>query len=75
VTVYGSKGTIEIGWRTSRVKLGTSEWTPLGGSYDKIDAHRRMLSSFVDTCTNGGTPWISTVECLRTVAAVEAAYR
>ncbi len=75
VTVYGSKGTIEIGWRNSRVKLGASDWQPLGGAYDKIDAHRRMLSCFVETCTGGGTPWISTVECLRTVAAVEAAYR
>jgi hypothetical protein len=57
------------------VKLGTNDWQPIGGAYDKVDAHRRMLSCFVETCTGVGTPWISTVECLRTVAAVEAAYR
>jgi predicted dehydrogenase len=75
VTVYGAKGTIEIGWRSSRVKVGTGDWEPLGGAYDKIDAHRRMLTCFVDACSGKETAWISTVECLRTVAAVEAAYR
>jgi hypothetical protein len=36
-----------------------------------------MLTSFTQTCESNGAkePWISTVECLRTVAAVEAAYR
>lgn len=75
VAVYGSKGVIEVGWRTSRVKYGNQDWESLGGSYDKIDAHRRMLTCFVESCEGTGTPWISTVECLRTVAAVEAAYR
>ena len=75
VAIYGSKGTIEVGWRTSRVKVGTADWEPIGGPYDKIDAHRRMLTSFVEACSGTGSPWISTVECLRTVAAVGAAYR
>jgi len=77
VTVYGSRGTIEIGWRTTRVKFVSKDWIELGGPYDKIDAHRRMLTAFVTAAiSNGGmAPWISTVECLRTVAAVEAAYR
>lgn len=75
VTIYGSKGTIEVGWRTSRVKTNGGDWEPIGGAYDKIDAHRRMLTSFVQSCSGAGVPWISTVECLRTVAAVEAAYR
>ncbi len=75
VTIYGSKGTIEVGWRGSRVKIGTGDWRPFGTAYDKIDAHRRMLTTFVQACSGAGKPWISTVECLRTVAAVEAAYR
>jgi predicted dehydrogenase len=75
VTIYGSKGTIEVGWRASRIKVGSADWEPFGGPYDKIDAHRRMLTSFVQACSGAGTPWISTVECLRTVAAVGAAYR
>jgi predicted dehydrogenase len=77
VTVHGSKGTIEVGWRTSRMKLRGEDWVEIGGPYDKIDAHRRMITAFVETAATGGAsaPWITTVECLRTVAAVAAAYR
>ena len=77
VKVHGSLGTIEVGWRETRVKYLGSDWQKIGGAYDKIDAHRRMQTCFVEaTQSNGATPaWISEVECLRTVAAVEAAYR
>ena len=77
VTVHGSRGTIEVGWRTTRVKLAGKDWVEVGGAYDKIDAHRRMLTAFVEAASSNGAtaPWISTVECLRTVAAVETAYR
>jgi len=75
VTIYGSKGTIEVGWRNTRIKIGNADWEGFGSNYDKIDAHRRMLSCFVEACSGNAVPWISTVECLRTVAAVEAAYR
>ncbi|MCC6766459.1 MAG: Gfo/Idh/MocA family oxidoreductase [Deltaproteobacteria bacterium] len=77
VNVHGSLGTIEVGWQETRVKYLGKDWETIGGSYDKIDAHRRMQTCFVETSQSGGAtpPWISTVECLRTVAAVEAAYR
>ena len=77
VTVHGSRGTIEVGWRTTRAKLAGKDWVELGGAYDKIDAHRRMQKAFIEAASSNGAtaPWISTVECLRTVAAVEAAYR
>ncbi|HEY2386241.1 MAG TPA: Gfo/Idh/MocA family oxidoreductase [Candidatus Binatia bacterium] len=75
VTIYGSKGTIEVGWRNTRMKIGNADWEGFGANYDKIDAHRRMLTCFVEACSGNAAPWISTVECLRTVAAVEAAYR
>jgi predicted dehydrogenase len=81
VKVHGSRGTIEVGWQETRLKLLGKDWERIGGAYDKIDAHRRMMIAFKEACTINGDgappkpPWISTVECLRTVAAVEAAYR
>ena len=77
VMVHGSKGTVEVGWQETRVKYLGQDWETIGGPYDKIDAHRRMQTCFVETSKSSGAtePWISTVECLRTVAAVEAAYR
>ena len=46
----------------------------IGTGYDKAEAHRRMLASFQGLVAGDTPPWISAGECLRTVAAVEAAY-
>jgi hypothetical protein len=47
----------------------------VGGAYNRDAAHQRMKQSFTEVVSGAREPWISTVECLRTVAAVEAAYR
>jgi predicted dehydrogenase len=75
VTVYGSKGTIEVGWRGSRVRPAGGPDQLIGQGYDKHEAHRLMLTAFRDLVAGEARPWITPGECLRTVAAVEAAYR
>ncbi len=78
LTVQGSEGIIEVGWATARFKRDNGEWQPLnGGRYDKIGSHSRMFGSFVDVISSpeSAAPWISSVEALRTVAAVDAAYK
>jgi predicted dehydrogenase len=75
LTVYGSEGTLEIGWRGSRLRRKDQAPEVVGAGYDKGDAHRRMMTAFRDLVTQGGSPWITPGEIMRTVAAVEAAYR
>jgi predicted dehydrogenase len=75
ITIRGTRGTIEIGWRGSQIRVGQGVPRPLGGGYDKHDAHRRMMTAFRDVVTAGHTPWITAREAMRTVAAVDAAYR
>jgi predicted dehydrogenase len=75
VVVHGERGIMEIGWAMSRIKLAGKDWQPLGGSYDKIIAHQEMITCFHEVVTSGRRRWISALECLQTVAAVEAAYR
>jgi predicted dehydrogenase len=75
VTVYGSEGTIEVGWRGSCLRPVGRPPVQIGTGYDKAEAHRRMLASFSALVAGAASPWISPGECLRTVAAVEAAYR
>ncbi len=75
VTVYGSRGTLEIGWRGSRLRAAGQPPEPIGTGYDRADAHRRMLTAFRDLVMGVGRPWVSPGECVRTVAAVDAAYR
>jgi predicted dehydrogenase len=74
VTVYGSKGTIEVGWRRSRLRIAGRDPEPIGPGYDKNDAHVRMLEAFKGVCGGYVAPWITPVEAMRTVASVEACY-
>lgn len=74
VTVYGSKGTIDIGWRGSKLKVIGKPERDIGPGYDKATAHELMMRAFVDVLQGRGEPWITAGEGLRTVAAVEAAY-
>jgi len=75
VTVYGSRGTIEVGWRGSRLRPAGGPEQQIGPGYSRADAHRLMMVAFRDLALGKGEPWISPGECMRTVAAVDAAYR
>lgn len=75
ITIHCTKGTVEIGWRGSQVRMGQGVPRPLGNGYDKHDAHRRMMGAFTQVVTAGARPWITAAEAMRTVAAVDAAYR
>ncbi|HXQ21240.1 MAG TPA: Gfo/Idh/MocA family oxidoreductase [Candidatus Acidoferrales bacterium] len=75
LVVHGSRGTLELGWHGSRVKVGGESWRDVGGPYNKLEAHRRMHACFMQSIANGTPPWIEAAECVGVVAAVEAAYR
>jgi predicted dehydrogenase len=73
--VHGSRGSIEVGWQGARLSRHGEPPESVGGSYDKLAAHRAMQQCFVGAIANHTTPWISGSECLQAVAAVDAAYR
>lgn len=74
VTVYGSRGTIEVGWRGSRLRLTDEPAQAIGAGYDKGEAHERMMRGFKALVAGEAEPWITPRECLGTAAAVEASY-
>ncbi len=75
VMIHGTKGSIDIGWRQSRIRLHGDEPRALsGGVYDRHASHVAMMEAFVGVLAGTRRPWISPGECLRTVAAVEASY-
>jgi predicted dehydrogenase len=42
ISVYGTNGTLHIGWRESKYKLNSSpDWTVFGKGYDKVQAFNR----------------------------------
>ena len=74
ITLYGSKGTIEIGWQASRYMRNTdTEWTVFGKGYDKIDAFKRNLEDFRGAI-RGGKMRTTIADALASVRAIEAAY-
>jgi predicted dehydrogenase len=76
VRLYGSRGTMEIGWRQSRYKLeGESAWTEFGSGYDKIAAFAAQLTDFRESLLGRKTPVISEQDALASVQVLDAAYR
>lgn len=76
IAVYGSSGTILVGWRESKYRrAGEQEWTVFGGGYDKVAAFRRQIENFAGA-VRGEEPLVVTPEdALASVQVIEAAYR
>jgi predicted dehydrogenase len=73
--LYGSNGTIRVGWRDSKYKPATSpDWIVFGRGYDKLGALRRNVEDFARAVRTGGTPLLTADDALASVLSVEAAY-
>jgi predicted dehydrogenase len=76
VQVFGSDGTLQVGWSGSKYRQdGSSKWVPFGGGYDKLKAFARQLGNFVGCLKGRELPIISAEDSLASVQVVEAAYR
>ena len=75
--VHGTEGSIEVGWRETRVRLHRRGAAAADGGLLRQARVARRHDERVRRASRAGTrrPWITPGECLRTVAAVEAAYR
>ena len=76
VSLYGSNGTLQIGWKGSRYKLGAeSSWTEFGSGYDKIGCFGSQLANFVGAIRDGEELVITPEDGVASVCTVEAAYQ
>jgi predicted dehydrogenase len=76
ISVYGTNGTLHIGWRESKYKLNSSpDWTIFGKGYDKVQAFRSKIENFAGAI--GGREELLTkpADALASVEVIEAAYR
>jgi predicted dehydrogenase len=73
--VYGSAGTILVGWKESRFRRhGEAEWQTFGRGYDKIQAFQAQLENF-SAAIRGRAPLLVTPQDgLASVQVVQAAY-
>ena len=76
ISVYGTNGTLHIGWRESKYKLNSSpDWTVFGTGYDKVQAFRAKIENFRNAILGKEQLLINTGDALASVETIEAAYR
>ena len=76
IDIYGSNGTIRVGWKESKYRLLSSpDWIVFGSGYDKIRAFRRQVENFCHAVRGEESLLISPEDALASVQVIEAAYR
>lgn len=75
INLYGSDGTIQVGWKESRYrKSGAKDWTVFGNGYDKVQAFVDQLENFVASIRGEADLVVRPADALASVAVVETAY-
>lgn len=76
ISIYGTNGTLHIGWRESKYKLNTSpDWTVFGKGYDKVASFKGKIENFADALRNNEDLFIKPADALASVQVIEAAYK
>jgi len=75
ISIYGTEGTLLIGWKSSCCKLhGKNKWETFGRGYDKRKAFLNQGRHFMDCITKGIRPIITPVDGLESVKVIEKIY-
>jgi predicted dehydrogenase len=73
--IYGSAGTISVGWKESRyLAPGSREWTIFGKGYDKVQAFRSQIENFSKALRGQEPLLLSAEDALASAYVVEAGY-
>jgi predicted dehydrogenase len=76
VDIYGSRGTISIGWKESKYRQSSSpDWVVFGKGYNKIQAFRSQIQNFAGFLRHKEMLLITPDDALASVMVVEAAYQ
>lgn len=76
ISVYGTNGTLQIGWRESKYKLNSSpDWTIFGTGYDKVQAFRSKIENFRNAILKREELLTKPDDALASVEVIEAAYK
>lgn len=76
ISIYGTNGTLHIGWGESKYKLNSSpDWTVFGSGYNKVQAFKSKLENFRNSILEGEELLITPSDALASVEVIEAAYK
>ncbi len=75
IRVYGSNGTISVGWKESKYRQASSQdWVVFGNGYNKVQAFRSQIENFSKAIRKEETLLITAEDAIASVEAIEAAY-
>lgn len=73
--IYGSAGTVEVGWKQSRYRQSSSsDWVVFGQGYDKLQAFSRKLENFCLALRGEQPLLIDASDAIASVEVIEKAY-
>ncbi len=76
ISIYGTNGTLHIGWRESKYKLNSSpDWTVFGKGYDKVASFKGKIENFAHALRGKEELFIKPSDALASVQVIEAAYK
>jgi predicted dehydrogenase len=75
INIYGTKGTIFVGWGESKYKCNGDDWTVFGSGYNKVKAFQNQIENFSRAIRGEEDLLIKAEDGVASVAAVEAAYK
>ena len=74
-TLYGTEGTLHLGWRESRYRPATSPyWTLFGTGYDKVRAFQLQIENFARAIRGEERLRIPMEHALSSIEVIDAAY-
>jgi predicted dehydrogenase len=75
IRVYGSQGTISVGWKESKYRQSKNQdWVVFGKGYNKVQAFRSQIENFVSAIRKEETLLITAEDAIASVEVIEAAY-
>jgi len=75
IRVYGTDGTILLGWQESRYKQKSSaDWVVFGQGYDKLSAFQGQIRNFCNRVKGIEPLLISNADAIASVEVIQAAY-
>ncbi len=75
IRIYGSLGTISIGWKESKYRQGSNnEWIAFGTGYDKVQAFRSQIDNFAQAIRKEERLIITGEDAIASVQVIETAY-
>jgi predicted dehydrogenase len=76
ISIYGTNGTLHIGWGASKYKLNSNpDWIQFGKGYDKVQAFRSKIENFAGVIHGTEELLTKPEDALASVEVIEAAYK